>query len=124
MSGYVPRGVALDHQVEVAWVDVGADGRVGADDFFSFFDISRFWVCDVEVGRQGDVLAYGQAEDVGGGGQGEAVDGGVVGGAGDLADGEVAEDGRVEGFLRFWERCRVSPCILRCGMVGGFVRLA
>jgi hypothetical protein len=102
MPAYVAGGVGFDHEVEVARVHVGGDGGVGADDFFSFGDGAGFGVGDVEVGGEGDVLADGQAEDVGGRGQGEAVDGGVVAGAGDLADGVLLEGVWVEGFFRFW----------------------
>ena len=61
MPAYVAGGVGFDHQVEVAWVDVGGDGGVGADDFFVFFDCAGFGVGHVEVRREGDVLAYWEA---------------------------------------------------------------
>lgn len=66
MLGDVAGGVGLDEQVEVAFVVVGGDGRVGADDLFGL-------AVDGEGGAEGDVLADGEAEDVGGSGEGEAV---------------------------------------------------
>lgn len=54
----VSGGVALDEQVEVAWVDIGGDGRVGADDLFASSG-AGFWVSDIELGCQGNVLADG-----------------------------------------------------------------
>lgn len=65
MFGDVAGRVGLDDEVEVAFVFfVGGDGRVGADCFFFLGG---------QVGREGDVLAYGEAEGVGGGGEGETV---------------------------------------------------
>lgn len=100
MPADVAGRVGLDHEVEVARVDVGGDRGVGADDLFPL-DGAGFGVLDVEGGGEGDVLADGEAEDVGWGGQREAVDGGVVGGDGFGLDGEFAEGGRVERFSRF-----------------------
>jgi hypothetical protein len=68
--GDVTLGVGLDEEVEVADFIVGGNGGVGADDLLGLaFNGSG----------ERDVLADGQAEDIGGTGQGEAVDGDVVG---------------------------------------------
>ena len=66
MLGDVACGVGFDEEVEVALVVVRGNGRVGADDFF--------WLAvDGEGGAEGDVLADGEAEDVGGSGKAESV---------------------------------------------------
>lgn len=65
----VARGVRLDEEVKVARLLVARDGRVRAHDFL---------VLTVGLGQHGadgDVLADGEAEDVGRAGQGEAVAG-------------------------------------------------
>jgi hypothetical protein len=68
--GYVTLGIRLDEEVEVADFIVGGNGGVGADDLLGLaFNGSG----------ERDVLADGQAEDIGGTGQSEAVDGDVVG---------------------------------------------
>jgi hypothetical protein len=90
--------VALDEQVEVAGVDIGGDGSVGAHDFLVGGGLG-LGVLDIEVGGDGDVLADGQAEDAVGGRQGEAVDGGVVGEDGLLGERELLEDGWVKDLL-------------------------
>lgn len=64
MARDVARGVRFDEQVDAADVEVRRDGRVGADDFFGLAG---------DGGGDGDVLADGEAEDVGGAGEGEAV---------------------------------------------------
>jgi hypothetical protein len=68
--GDVTLGVGLDEEVEVADFIVGGDGSVGADDLLGLA---------VNGSGERDVLADGQAEDIGGTGQSEAVDGDVVG---------------------------------------------
>ena len=60
--GDVAGGVRFDEDIDVAAVFVGGDGRVGADDFLA-----------VDGGGEGDVLADGEAENVGREGEGEAV---------------------------------------------------
>jgi hypothetical protein len=90
--------VALDEQVEVAGVDIGGDGSVGAHDFLVGGGLG-LGVLNIEVGGDGDVLADGQAEDAVRGGQGEAVDGGVVGEDGLLGQRELLEDGWVKDLL-------------------------
>lgn len=67
MLADVARRVRLDEQVEVARLLVAADGRVGPDDLLVAAVGLR------EDGADGDVLADGEAEDVGGAGEGEAV---------------------------------------------------
>jgi hypothetical protein len=66
MLGDVAGGVRLDEQVEVALVVVRGDGSVRANDLLGL-------AVDGEGGAEGDVLADGEAEDVGGFGEGEAV---------------------------------------------------
>lgn len=65
--GDIAGGVRLDEEVDMAAVFIGGDGRVGADDFFA-----------VDGGGEGDVLADGEAEDVGWAGEGETVAVGCV----------------------------------------------
>lgn len=96
----VAGGVALDEQVEVAGVDIGGDGSVGADDLL-VGDNLGLGVLDIKVGGEGNVLANGQAEDAVGRGQGEAVDGGVVGEDGLFGKREFLEDSRVKDLLLF-----------------------
>lgn len=93
--------VALDEQVEVAGVDIGGDGSVGADDFLVGHGLG-LGVLDVEVGSEGDVLADGQAEDAVRGGQAKAVDGGVVGEDGLLGEREFLKVGGIKDLLGFW----------------------
>lgn len=64
MLGDVAGGVGLDEEIEVALVLIGGDGRVGADDFFGLAG---------DGGGEGNVLADGEAEDIGGIGELEAV---------------------------------------------------
>lgn len=68
--GDVTLRVGLNQEVEVTGILVGGDGGVGAHDFFGLaFD----------GGGQGDVLADGETQDIGGTGKGETVDSDVVG---------------------------------------------
>lgn len=67
--GNVARGVRLDEEINMALVFVRGDGSVGADDFLGLAGDSS---------SERNVLANGEAEDVGGAGQFEAVDGSVV----------------------------------------------
>ena len=62
MLGDVTGRVRLDEEVDVAVVFVGGDGRVRADDFFA-----------ADGGGEGDVLADGEAEDIGRAGEGKTV---------------------------------------------------
>jgi hypothetical protein len=64
MLGDVAGRVRLDEQVEVTCLRVGRDGRVGAHNFFGLAG---------DGGSEGDVLADGEAKDVGGPGEGEAI---------------------------------------------------
>jgi hypothetical protein len=62
MLGDVSGGVGLDEEVDVAVVFVGGDGGVRADDFLA-----------VDGSGEGDVLADGEAEDVGRAGKGKTI---------------------------------------------------
>lgn len=61
MSADVACRVALDHQVEVARMNIAADRRVRSDDFF-VLHFAGLGVFDIEVGGEGDVLADWKAE--------------------------------------------------------------
>ena len=85
--GDVTLRVSLDEQVEVAGFIVGGDGGVRADDLLGLaFDCSS----------EGNVLADGEAEDVGGAGESEAVDCDVVGDFVLFLEEEVLKFGGVE----------------------------
>lgn len=63
----VTRGVRLDEQIEVPGLLIAGDGRVRAHNFLVFAAGLG------QHGADGDVLADGEAEDVGWAGEGEAV---------------------------------------------------
>lgn len=70
---------------------VGGDGGVRADDFLGLAGNGS---------SEGDVLADGQAEDIGGTRQGKAVDGDVVRDLSLFLEDEVLELGRVQDLAR------------------------
>jgi hypothetical protein len=69
MFGDVAGRVRFDEEVEIALVFVRGDGSVGSDDFLGLAG---------DGGGKGNVLADGEAENVGGVGELEAVDGRIV----------------------------------------------
>jgi hypothetical protein len=71
-------------------VYIAADGRVGSHNFLAL-RLVGLWVCHVEVGGEGNVLANGQSEDRLFRGQLEAVDGRVVGRLCLAGDGKLGE---------------------------------
>lgn len=87
--GDVTLGVGLDEQIEVAGILVGGDGGVGAQDFLGLA---------LDDGGEGDVLADGQTQDIGGTGEREAVDGDIVGDLVLFLEDEILEFVGVEDF--------------------------
>lgn len=68
--GDVTLRVGLNQKIEVTGILVGRDGGVGAHDFLGLA---------VDGGGEGDVLADGETQNIGGTGEGETVDGDIVG---------------------------------------------
>lgn len=89
--GDVTLRVGLDEQVKVACLVVRGDGGVGADNLLGLAG---------DGGGERDVLADGQAQDVGGAGQGKAVDGDIVRDLVLLLEDEFLELGRVQDLAR------------------------
>jgi len=108
----VTGGVALDEQVDIAGLNIGGDGGVGAHDFLVGNGLG-LGVLDIEVGGDRDVLANGQAEDAVRGGQGEAVDSGVVGEDSLLGERELLEDGGVKDLLLLCESGVSEVCWMK-----------
>lgn len=95
--GDVALGVGLDEQVEVAGFIVRGDGSVRADNLLGLAG---------DGGGKRDVLADGEAQDVGGARQGEAVDGDIVGDLVLLLEDEFLELGRVQDLARLCDGLR------------------
>lgn len=89
--GDVTLGVSLDEEIEVAGLIVGGDGGVRANNLLRLTGDSS---------GERDVLADGEAEDIGGAGEGETVDGDVVRDLVLLLQDEVLELGGVQDLAR------------------------
>lgn len=93
--GDVTLGVGLDEQIEVSGLIVGGDRGVRANNLLGLTGDSS---------GERDVLADGEAEDIGGTGEGETVDGDIVGDLVLLLEDEVLELSRVQDLARLCDQ--------------------
>lgn len=93
--GDVTLGVGLDEQIEVSGLIVGGDRGVRANNLLGLTGDSS---------SERDVLANGEAEDIGGTGEGETVDGDIVGDLVLLLEDEVLELSRVQDLARLCDQ--------------------